>query len=152
VPRHPSDSTEQLKAEAELIRKLNQRFNWNLSNHTVAPDGRSPLQLDGYSSTDRVICEAYAHIGKIIGAQYQKVLTDTLKLAYAEKLLCGKWRKVLLFADNEAARIFRSGTWYADVIREYGVEIEIVPLDTESRQAVVEAQKRQAMTNVGGGG
>ncbi len=152
MTRHASDSTEQLEAGNELIAKLNEKRSWNLIDQTLQFKQRSCLQIDGYSSSDRVLCEAYAHIGKIIGAQYQKVLTDAFKLSYADKLLGGGWKKVLLFADEEAARIFQSGTWYADIIREHSIEVEVVALSPASHQAVVNAQKRQAMTNVVGGG
>ncbi len=146
--KHPSDSSEQSEAESELLEKLNRKLNWSLANFTIAIKGKRTLQIDGFSLNDHAICEVYSHIGKLNGAQYQKVLTDALKLVYAEKLLEGEWIKVLLFADREAAHSFESGTWYADVINAFGIRVEIVELDISRHQAVINAQERQSISNV----
>jgi hypothetical protein len=144
MSNHPSDSSVQAKAESKMLSKLQMQIDCSLSKKKIRVDKNLFLEVDGYSEDKRVLCEAYAHIGDVKGAQYQKVLTDTMKMLFAEKLLGGKWRKIYLFADKKAAKTFESGTWYAKAMSKFGIEVKVVALDDETRGLVLEAQKKQA--------
>ncbi len=147
--KHPSDSSEQLTAEIEMIASLAKRLKCKLNTGIVkTPEGKN-IAIDGISEQDRILVEIYAHIGKLKGAQYKKVLTDAFKLIYAEQILgTNKWRKILVFADNEAAAKFQSGTWYSESLKANNFAIEVVPLSSAMHASIVNAQKRQKMTNI----
>ncbi len=141
----------QLYAEVEMIQELGKEINCALTKEPIQVDNQKFLEIDGYSESAHVLCEAYAHIGKLKGAQRQKVLTDAIKMLYVAKLRGGYWRKILLFADDEAAQPFKNGTWYAEAIKKFGFEIRVVEkLKDEIRKKLEKAQKRQKMQNIGG--
>lgn len=151
MPYHPSDSSVQSQAEIEMLHKLEEQTKCTLSKEPIKIDNHISIEVDGHSKSEYILVEAYAHIGKLKGAQSRKVLTDAFKMLHAERLLGGHWRKILLFADEEVARIFIAGTWYAEAIKEFGIEIEVVSLEKETNKLVLEAQKRQAMQNINEG-
>ncbi len=150
LPVHPSDSSVQSKAEGEMILEIEKQINCTLTKKPIKANNHK-LELDGFSESPRILCEAYAHIGKLKGAQHKKVLTDALKMLYAQRLLGGSWRKILLFCDNEAKISFESGTWYAEAVKEFGIEIKFVKIKDETSDLIRNAQKRQARQNVGSG-
>ena len=147
---NPSNSSVQLQAEVEMLQEIGKKIDCVLTKEPIQVDNHMPLEVDGVSKSEYILCEAYAHIGKLKGAQHQKVITDAMKMLYAERLLGGKWRKILLFADDTTAKSFESGTWYAEAIKEFEIEIRIVTLKDETRYKILEAQKRQVMQNIGG--
>jgi hypothetical protein len=135
-----------------MIQEIGKQINCALTQKKqIKVDNQKYLEIDGYSESAHILCEAYAHIGKLKGAQRQKVLTDAIKMLYAEKLLWGDWRKILLFADDNAAKSFESGTWYAMAMEKFGIEIRVVSFNKETRKIVLDAQNRQVMQNVDGG-
>lgn len=146
---HPSDSSVQKDAEKKMLRKLEKEINCSLTEKQIEINHKLKLELDGYSESECILCEAYAHIGKLRGAQPRKVLADAIKLLYAERLLPGIWRKILLFADDKAAQPFKNGTWYAEAIKEFGIEIRVSELKEKTRKKLEETQKTQKMQNIG---
>lgn len=147
---HPSDSSVQNEAENEMIRQLEKEINCSLTEKQNEINHKLKLELDGYSESARILCEAYAHIGKLRGAQPRKVLADAIKLLYAERKLPGIWRKILLFADDKAAQPFKNGTWYAEAIKEFGIEIRVSgKLKEKTRKKLEETQKTQKIQNIG---
>jgi len=112
-------------------------------------NGSIPVNLrpDGVDLKNRVLVEAYAHIGNLKGAQVHKVRADLLKLLLLERKLGGTWRKVLCFADESAAKTTRGNSWLADAIREFNIEVHVIALPTEIAERVVLAQRRQRMEN-----
>lgn len=75
-------------------------------------------------------CEAWAHHGRPKSAQKQKVMTDALKLVWAEAVL-------------EAAAHFLGSSWMARALIHLGIQVIIVELPEETRVAIREAQRRQ---------
>jgi len=150
MARHPSDSSDQLDAEIELIQKVAVRLGCFLKNKALSVGSKQPLQIDGYSESPRVLCEAYARIGVLKPAQSQKVSADILKMLFVEKKLGGQWKKVLAFADEITAKPFLSGSWHAKVVDLFGIEVMVVSLEPETRKNILEAQRRQNMKNVEG--
>jgi len=71
-----------------------------------------------------------------------------LKMLFVEKKLGGHWRKVLAFADERTAQLFKAVSWHSKVVEEFGVEVMVVSLEPETRRLVLDAQKRQKMKNV----
>ena len=107
----------------------------------------SGLRPDGFNAETRVLVEAYAHIGKLKGAQLHKVKGDILKLLLLERKLGGSWRKILCFADDMAAEIARGKSWIAEAAREFGIEVRVTPLSVAIAAQVRTAQVRQRMVN-----
>src|SRR5206468_6357464 len=85
----------------------------------------------------------WAHQGPPKPAQKNKVLADALKLLYVERLKSVPARKILLFGDRVAARRFQGENWMARAMESFGIEIKIIELPLEMRNAVEKAQKRQ---------
>jgi len=81
------------------------------------------------------------------GSQPDKLASDILKLILAERTLSGTWQKCLVFADSAAANKCTGKSWLAHVCRLNGIKIELVELDEDTRNQVIDAQKRQVMVN-----
>lgn len=106
------------------------------------PDGRR-VEIDAATAGLSVLCEAWAHQGSPKSAQKNKVIVDALKLAYVARMVDGSPRLILLLSDELAAAPFRGKSWYAGALSHFGVEIVVVELPQDSRDAVLKAQMRQ---------
>ncbi len=148
MPKHPSDSTAQQDAESEIVQKVGLKLNCYLKKKSISVGSKQPIQIDGFSESPKVLCEAYARIGELKPAQAQKLSADVLKMLFVEKKLGGHWRKVLAFADERTAQPFKAVSWHSKVVEEFGVEVMVVSLEPETRRLVLDAQKRQKMKNV----
>jgi xanthine/CO dehydrogenase XdhC/CoxF family maturation factor len=112
----------------------------------MLPDGPT-VHVDGINKERRLVCEVYAHIGRMRGAQNHKVAHDILKLWAIGQCCGGDWRKLLCFVDKEARRAVVNNSWLAWVCHCIGIEIELVPLSRGLHDAVSKAQQRQFMMN-----
>ena len=139
---HPSDSSEQRKTEPILITGLSKQLG-------VALQGRKldltncKIQIDGYSDNPPVMCEASSRIGEPKGGQINKVMKDALKLLFADALLGGRHRKILLFADEAAKEPFVGDKWQAQCLKHFGVETYVVPLSKKRVESLKKTQKNQ---------
>lgn len=141
--RHPSDSTEQVHAQKEILLLINQEYNLNLTSKKILIDD-TLFQVDGYSEEPPVLCEIYSRIGKMKVAQHNKIAKDILKMLLIEKMKGQQFRKIIAFADEEAAQPFISGeSWYSKLKDNFNIEIVIVQIPDELRNNLIQAQKRQ---------
>jgi hypothetical protein len=101
------------------------------------------LEIDGVCDEPTVLVEAWAHQGPPKAAQKAKVTNDPFKLLVARRLLDGEARLILLFADEDAARLFVTGTWRAAALREAGIEVVVAELPNHVRDLIRAAQARQ---------
>lgn len=139
----PGSSREQREAEAVMIASLAAALNTPLApRRLMLPDG-SRIELDGASEDLTVLVEAWAHQGPPKAAQTSKIAKDALKLALAARILGGLRQLVLLFSDEAAAAPFNGRGWIAGALREFGIEVHIVQLPDEVREAILAAQRRQ---------
>jgi hypothetical protein len=146
--RHPSNSSEQRLAETLLLRKLSRVLGCALAPRRFVLRSGVTVDVDGGDEVARVLCEAYAHIGATRGSQPAKIARDALKLWATAKSLGGKWRKVLCFSDEVAARCATGrSSWLSAAIRELGVEVHVCTLPKVARRGVLRAQNRQRMVN-----
>lgn len=141
---HKSDSTEQQTAESFILAAVATRLSLNFDKSAdlglgVKPDGIDPRQ--------KVVVEAYAHVGQLKGAQLHKVKGDLLKLAFIEKKLGAGWRKIMCFGSQEAASFLLGASWAAEAARAFEIEVIVEPLPPEQVQFVLAAQQRQRMGN-----
>jgi hypothetical protein len=138
---HPSDSLVQRSAERLILRSLNRRNGLLLvSDRVELPTGGS-LQLDGIDRQKRVMCEVWAHHGEAKSAQRHKVMSDAFKLCLAARLLGGRWKKLLVVVDAEAAKAFEgTAAWRTAALREFGVKILPVRLSSRTSAGIKAAQ------------
>jgi len=139
------NSREQREAETWLIRALSRTLKVRLTKKKLLTKGGSWLEVDGYCQRPLVLCEAWAHIGAPRPAQQHKVMSDALRLLYANKLLSGRFhgRRMLLFADADAAKPFQGKSWMAHCLKTYAIQVRVIALPRTLRERVKNAQKRQ---------
>jgi hypothetical protein len=145
LARPPGDSTEQREAEKFMVEALSAIVGKPLSPRRVfLPDG-GRLELDAVADDASVLAEAWAHQGPPKSAQRYKVLVDAFKLKVASDLLGGSPRLILAFSDESAAAPFQQGRrgWAAFALRREGIEVVVVQLPPDVREAVAAAQRRQ---------
>ena len=143
ISKHPSDSTAQQFAEKKILALLNKKHNFKLVNHKVVIDGTA-FQLDGYSEKPPVLCEIYSRIGRLKPAQKNKINKDILKMLLIEKMLNRAFRKIIAFADEEAAGSFKDGeSWYSKLKDYFRIEIIVIDIPEALKENLINAQKRQ---------
>jgi hypothetical protein len=102
------------------------------------------VDLDAASPDRSVIAEIWAHQGVPKPAQKAKVMTDALKLLWVGSVRYPAARRILVLADEGAARHFVEGrTWMARALRDLGVEVVVVDLTEEVKLGIREAQAGQ---------
>jgi len=141
---HKSDSSEQQEVERYLLKETEAKLGLRFVSAFSLGIG---VQPDGIDPENKVVVEAYAHIGKLKGAQLHKVKADILKLAFIEKKLGPSWRKIMCFGCSEAATFLQGASWAAEAARAFNIEVLVVPLPIEQAELIQTAQKRQRMVN-----
>ena len=139
---HPSDSSEQRKAEIALIAGLSKELGVPLQKRELDLT-TCAIQIDGYSENPPIMCEAWAHRGKPKGGQPHKVLTDAFKLLFADAVLGKIHRKILVFADEAARKPFVEHGWQVQCLKHFGFETYVVSLPKEQLERIEKAQERQ---------
>ena len=100
--------------------------------------------MDGFCESPLILCEAWSRIGRPRGCQPYKVMSDALKLIFVNNTLFkGKGECILLFADHDAAAHFKQGSWMAQCLTDYDIEVKIIELPQEIKAEILKAQKRQ---------
>ena len=143
---HASNSSEQQQAEQLMLELLEIKLGSNFNEDTHLPVDVN-VKPDAIDFDKKYIVEIYAHIGKLKGAQKDKVMGDILKLILIEKILKEKWTKVLCFSDEAAADYVRGKSWVAEVVRLFDISVHTVTLPEEQLNMIKSAQKRQRMEN-----
>jgi hypothetical protein len=143
LPSPPGDSREQRDAEAVMVALLADELGVPLAPRRIdLADGRR-VEIDAATEDLSVLAEAWAHQGAPKAAQRNKVVTDAFKLAFVAHVLANTPRLILLLSDEAAAAPFRGKSWYAGALAEFRVEIVVVELPGETRDAIRAAQNRQ---------
>ncbi len=140
-----SDSREQRVAEPEMLAALGEQLGVSLAAK-IYDLGGARLEIDGAAAGPDgrpILCEACAHHGAVKAGQARKIIADAFKLVYAERALGVKVRKIILLADEEAARVFRGKGWVAAAFRALEIEIHVVSLPPDVSARVRQAQARQ---------
>jgi hypothetical protein len=139
----PGNSLEQQEAEDQMIRLVAQSLGVAVAKRRFELPAGGWLEIDGFSEAPRVLCEAWAHIGKPKSAQKNKVMADAMKLIFASALGPAPERLILAFADEDAASHFRGDSWMAQALKAKNIETVVVELPNDVRRRVLLAQKRQ---------
>jgi hypothetical protein len=144
---HPSDSAAQRGAEAEVLTQLSGQIGFTVLGNRLDLGGDCSVMVDGINREHRFICEVYSRVGKLQAAQVEKVASDILKLTFIEQRLGGSWRKAVCFVDEMAADTLRNRSWLAAAAKAAGIEVVVVDLSPQTREAVLKAQALQVMVN-----
>jgi hypothetical protein len=138
------DSTEQRHAERLMLDALGDRLRVTLNPRRMVHPTGSWVEIDGADEALSVLVECWAHQGPAKSAQKSKLLLDATKLNWIAKSLRSAPPRLILCLSDAAAMSHLNGTsWQAQAIRELGVEIEIVTLDSAIITELVAAQRRQ---------
>ncbi|MGE5417450.1 MAG: hypothetical protein ACM3UZ_12005 [Acidobacteriota bacterium] len=142
---HPSNSIVQQEAESIIIKALEQKLGFERG--TLYPAniklGTALVKVDGYNEEHGIICEVYAHIGKLKPAQSNKSINDVMKMLLIERKTERHYRKIIVVCDSEAENQLKNNGWKALAIQEFGVEVMRVEVNEELRQRIIEAQRGQ---------
>jgi len=143
MTKHASYSSAQHDAEEAMLSGLQTKLGLQFEKAAFSNPISETLQPDAIDLKRRVLVEVYPHIGKLNGAQSQKVRSDVIKFLFTEEKLGGSWRKVLCFADNKAAQIVKGKSWIGKAAKEIAAEVYVVPLAKKLEQKVLAARKRK---------
>ena len=106
------------------------------------------MQPDFYSEEQLIVGEIFAHIGKPKKAQDNKVANDILKMLLLEKITGKQYRKIVVVCDTTEKKKLEGKSVLAESIRQFGIEILYIEIDTNMKQQIMDAQELQKMTNV----
>lgn len=109
--------------------------------------GNTFMQPDFYSKADGIIGEIYAHIGKPKKAQDNKIANDILKMLLLEKIEGKIYRKIIVVCDEDEIKKLKGTSVLAKCIRQFDIEVKMIEIETDLRDTLIEAQKRQRMVN-----
>lgn len=125
-----------------MIAAVGEAIGIPLAKQRITFPSGSWCEVDGVSTDGKVLAEAFAHQGKMIGGQLRKVSEDAFKLVTIAK---GRddMRLIVAFADEDAAKSFLGRSWKAEALRVWGVEPLVVELKHEVRDGIRAAQVRQ---------
>src|SRR5712692_1664441 len=96
------------------------------------------VEVDGVDPEAGVYVEALAHQGPLKGGQIRKVIMDAFKLAFLARTRPGA-QMILLFSDPAASAPFTSKRWFAQAIRQLGLQVEVVDIPEEMKARLVAA-------------
>ena len=148
---HKSSSHIQAKAEEVIFSQIEILFNIRFEKNKklyLADNAFTYMQPDFYSEEQLIVGEIFAHIGKPKKAQDNKVANDILKMLLLEKTTGKQYRKVIVVCDTTEKKKLEGKSVLAESIRQFGIEILYVEIDTNMKQQIMDAQELQKMTNV----
>jgi hypothetical protein len=143
---HQSDSAEQRDAEKLIREAVAAHLGTPLEEATIALERGARTVVDGVAADRSAFVEIFARQGALKGAQKHKVATDALKLVTIRR----SWptaRLVIAFADETAANYATTGTWMAEALAAWDVEVFVAEIDDAVRDGIRAAQIRQKMVN-----
>ena len=147
---HKSSSRVQRLAEEIMFHKVKELLNIEIKKNPKIPlanDGLTYIQPDFYSAEHCVVGEIFAHIGKPKKAQDNKIANDILKMLLLEKVKGKQHRKIIVVCDDTEKKTLEGKSALAESIRQFGVKIMHIKIDSEMQKQILQAQARQKMTN-----
>ena len=145
-----SSSIEQMRAEEKIFSLVEKALNVPLEKNPklyLANNEYTYIQPDFYSAERCIIGEIFAHVGKPKKAQDNKIANDILKMLLLEKITEKQYKKIIVICDEMEEKKLRGASALSESIRQFGVEIMYIQIDDQLRQAILNAQERQRMTN-----
>ncbi len=160
MTQHGADSYAQLEIEKNVIEELSKKWKdlktGSIEVETENGKIKSDFELDFYSigKNENIIGEVYARLDKINSGSMRKVMTDCLKLVYAENFIKKHMpkkacKKMMVFVNKDVADYFKEDkNWKARAIKEFGIIVETVDeIGTVNFKNLDEAVKLQQISN-----
>lgn len=141
---HLSDSSVQRNVEPACLQLVCETLGVSLSPDNVQLDDGTRFQVDGIDRHHRIVCEIFAHVGKMRDGQRKKLARDILKLLAVENAMGGKWRKIICVTDEPARHFLTGRSWCASVIRQFQCEVVMASIGDDIWLQIEGAQKLQA--------
>ena len=150
---HQSSSHIQAQAEEVIFSQIEKLFNICFEKTKkyilqITDNAFTYMQPDFYSEEHLIVGEIFAHIGKPKKAQDNKVANDILKMLLLEKTTGKQYRKLIVVCDTSEKKKLEGKSVLAESIRQFGIEILCVEIDSDMKQQIIDAQELQKMTNV----
>jgi hypothetical protein len=146
---HQSDSHEQRSAEPLIRERVSAAVGVELTPRSLRLDGGARVDVNGVAPDESVLVEIFAHQGRLKGAQFHKVAQDALKLITLKRSR-SDCRLIIAFGDPDAAACVSAGSWLAEALRTWEIEVFVADLDDDVRAGLRCAQDRQVMVNPAG--
>lgn len=126
----PPDPEAQRRAEAAVRDAAAAALGVALEPRTLALPGGASADVDGVDPGQSVFVELFVRRGRLKGPQLDKVARDALKLATLARAYRAP-RLVIAFPDADAAASVTGGSWLAEALRTWGVEVLVVEVAAE---------------------
>ncbi len=140
--KNPGTAVISIEAEPEMLKDFELREKTLLRDDRNIPIGDGTFVIvDGYSDSAAIVCEIWAKVGTLRGAQFHKIMKDAFKMVFLEKRQKRQLRKVLIFADEIARKPFLGKSWMAVCLKDFGVETWVANLPDDIKQRISHQQK-----------
>jgi hypothetical protein len=139
----PNAAETQRVAESMILAGAAEQLQVPLEPRSMALPQGATVDVDGVDAGQSVFVEVFMRQGRLKGPQLDKVARDTLKLVTLARTFTAT-RLVIAFADEAAAASVTSQSWLSESLRIWGVQVLVVELADDVREALRAAQ--------GGGG
>jgi hypothetical protein len=150
VNSQKSSSIEQMRAEEKIFVLVEKSLKIHLEKNPklyLANNKYTCIQPDFYSAEHYVIGEIFAHIGKPKKSQDNKISHDILKMLLLEKSTGKTYRKILAVCDEQEWKKLTGKSVLAESIRQFDIEVLLIPIEDSLKRRLLETQIRQKMIN-----
>ena len=150
---HKSSSVEQQGAATSIFQQLCTKMKWNSDDFRFDPylsvntNNNVLIRPDFYSDKYRIIGEIHAHIGKLKPAQSHKICADILKMMLFERANNEQFRKMIVVCSAVEEEQLTGNSYVSEAIRQFGIELIRIDIDSELHDKLLRAQERQRMVN-----
>ncbi len=145
-----SSSVEQQYAGHVIFAEVEKLLNIKLIENPkiyLADNKYTYMEPDFYSEEHCIVGEIFSHIGKPKKAQDNKIANDILKMLLLDKVKGKKHRKLIVVCDEAEENKLNGLSVLAESIRQFEIEVIKVDIDSDLRNQIADAQKRQKMMN-----
>ena len=142
---HPSDSSEQRRAEFKILKKVRKALKLQAP---LTPEkmqlGGTKVQVDGVSRSKgkvKALVEVYAHQGRMKGSQPHKLMADAIKLSALRLRETPRPRAILAVSHEVKDQLEQSWRWEA--LAAHHVEVQPVNLSAADVRKLETTQGEQ---------
>lgn len=144
-----SDSKSDVQAEIEAI--MLPKIKKEICDNTIVKPERLPIDKSGtvyicpdfYSEENRIIGEIHAHIGRLKGAQSDKIASDVLKMLLLEKEQGIEYKKYIAVCDQDEYKQLSGKSALAESIRVFGIELLFISIPEKDYERLQESIRKQ---------
>ena len=142
-----SKSDVQVEIEAIMLKKIQKE----LYDDTIVKPERLPIGTSGtvyicpdfYSEENNIIGEIHAHVGRLKGAQPDKIASDVLKMLLFEKEQGIEYKKYIAVCDWDEYKQLSGKSALAESIRAFGIELLFIGISEKDYRRLQESMRKQ---------